>query len=126
MQKMVGGVAEVIIGTSRTPDLGICLVFGLGGIYTEVLKDVSFRLPPLELEEAHDMIREIRTYPLLTGVRGRPRADVQALAHAIVSLSRLALDFSREVDEIELNPLMVLPEGQGVLAVDTLIRRADP
>ena len=126
VQKMVGGVAEVIIGTSRTPDLGICLVFGLGGIYTEVLKDVSFRLPPLDLEEAHDMIREIRTYPLLTGVRGRPRADVQALAHAIVSLSRLALDFSREVDEIELNPLMVLPEGQGVLAVDTLIRRADP
>ena len=124
VQKMVAGVAEVIIGASRTPDLGICLAFGLGGIYTEVLKDVSFRLPPLGLREARDMIREIRTYPLLTGVRGRPRADVDALARIIVALSRLALDFRDEVDEIEFNPLMVLPEGQGVLAVDTLIRCA--
>ncbi len=125
VQKMVQGVAEVIIGTSRTPDLGICLVFGLGGIYTEVLRDVSFRLPPLGPADAHDMIREIRTYPLLTGVRGLPKADVAALAEAIVALSRLALDFRDEVDEMELNPLMVLPEGQGVLAVDTLIRRVD-
>ena len=124
VQTMVQGVAEVIIGTSRTPDLGICLVFGLGGIYTEVLKDVAFRLPPLGLAEAHDMIREIRTYPLLTGVRGRPRADVPALAETIVALSRLALDFREEVDEIEFNPLMVLPEGQGILAVDTLVRCA--
>ena len=124
VQKMVEGVAEVIIGTSRTPDLGICLAFGLGGIYTEVLKDVSFRLPPLGVAEAHDMIREIRTYPLLTGARGKPKADVSALAETIVALSRLALDFRGEVDEIEFNPLMVLPEGQGVLAVDTLIRRA--
>jgi len=122
LQKMVQGVAEVIIGTSRTPDLGICLVFGLGGIYTEVLKDVAFRLPPLGLPEARDMIREIRTYPLLAGARGRPKADITALAEAIVALSRLALDFRDEVDEIEFNPLMVLPEGQGVLAVDTLIR----
>ena len=125
VQKMVEGVAEVIIGTSRTPDLGICLAFGLGGIYTEVLKDVSFRLPPLGLAEAHDMIREIRTYPLLTGARGKPKADVSALAETIVALSRLALDFRDEVDEIEFNPLMVLPEGQGVLAVDTLIRRRE-
>lgn len=124
VQKMVQGVAEVIIGTSRTPDLGICLVFGLGGIYTEVLKDVAFRLPPLGPADAHDMIREIRTYPLLTGARGRPRADVAALAEVIVALSRLALDFRDEVDEIEFNPLMVLPEGQGVLAVDTLVRCA--
>ena len=124
VQKMVEGVAEVIIGTSRTPDLGICLAFGLGGIYTEVLKDVSFRLPPLGVAEAQDMIREIRTYPLLTGARGKPKADVSALAETIVALSRLALDFRDEVDEIEFNPLMVLPEGQGVLAVDTLIRCA--
>ncbi len=124
VQKMVEGVAEVIIGTSRTPDLGICVVFGLGGIYTEVLKDVAFRLPPLGLADAHDMIREIRTYPLLAGARGRPKADVAALAEAIVALSRLALDFRDEVDEVECNPLMVLPEGQGVVAVDTLIRRA--
>lgn len=122
VQEMVEGVAEVITGTSRTPDLGICLAFGLGGIYTEVLKDVSFRLPPLGVAEAHDMIREIRTYPLLTGARGKPKADVSALAETIVALSRLALDFRAEVDEIEFNPLMVLPEGQGVLAVDTLIR----
>ncbi|MCY4488335.1 MAG: acetate--CoA ligase family protein [Deltaproteobacteria bacterium] len=124
VQKMVQGVAEVIIGTSRTPDLGICLVFGLGGIYTEVLKDVAFRLPPLGLPEAQDMIREIRTYPLLAGARGRSKADVAALAEAIVALSRLALDYRGEVDEIEFNPLMVLPEGQGVLAVDTLVRCA--
>ncbi|MDE0031378.1 MAG: acetate--CoA ligase family protein [Deltaproteobacteria bacterium] len=124
VQKMVQGVAEVIIGTSRTPDLGICLAFGLGGIYTEVLKDVAFRLPPLGPADAHDMIQEIRTYPLLTGARGRPRADVAALAEAIVALSRLALDFREEVNEIEFNPLMVLPEGQGVLAVDTLVRCA--
>lgn len=122
VQKMVEGVAEVIIGTSRTPDLGICLAFGLGGIYTEVLKDVSFRLPPLGLQDAHDMIRELRTWPLLTGVRGRPRADVEALARTIVATARLALDLRDEVDEIEFNPLMVLAEGQGVLAVDALIR----
>ncbi len=129
VQQMVEGVAEVLLGTSRTPDLGICLAFGLGGIYTEVLKDVSFRLPPLGLEEAHAMIREVRAWPLLAGARGRPGADVPALAHAIVALSRLALDFGNEVDEIEFNPLMVLPQGQGVRVVDTLIRcggAADP
>lgn len=124
VQKMVRGVAEVIIGASRTADLGMCLAFGLGGIYTEVLKDVAFRLPPLGLPEAHDMIREIRGYPLLAGARGRPKADVAALAEAIAALSRLALDFREEVDEIEFNPLMVLPEGQGILAVDTLVRCA--
>lgn len=124
VQKMVEGVAEVIIGTSRTPDLGVCLAFGLGGIYTEVLEDVSFRLPPLDLQEAHRMIREIRAYPLLTGVRGGAKADVPALARAIAALSRLAVDLGEEVDEVECNPLAVLPEGQGVLAVDTLVRCA--
>lgn len=124
VQKMVEGAAEVIIGTSRTPDLGVCLAFGLGGIYTEVLQDVSFRLPRLDLQEAHRMIREIRAYPLLTGVRGGSKADVPALARAIAALSRLAADLGEEVDEIEFNPLLVLPEGRGVLAVDTLVRCA--
>lgn len=122
VQKMTDGIAEVIIGGSQTTDLGPCIVFGLGGIYTEVLEDVVFGLPPLSDRDAENMICAIKAYPVLTGARGKPKGDLDALARALTGLSQLVWDLRADIEEVELNPLMVLPEGQGVVAVDTLIR----
>jgi acyl-CoA synthetase (NDP forming) len=83
---------------------------------------VSFRIAPVTLTEAHDMIREIKAFPILDGARGRPKADVAALADAIVRLSALAVDLKDQVGEIDVNPLFVMPAGQGVVAADALIK----
>jgi acetyltransferase len=119
VQKMVRGV-EVIVGVYKEPGLGPVVMFGLGGVFVEVLKDVSFRCPPFGLDAAYEMINEIRGKAVLQGVRGLPRADIAALANAIWRLSHLALDFDDEIDQLEVNPLIVLGEGQGVAAVDVL------
>jgi acetyltransferase len=95
------------------------MMFGLGGIFVEVLRDVSFRVAPLARRDAEEMIREVKGYRVLEGVRGRPPGDVQALADVILKLSRLAADFAEEVEELDINPLIVLPTG--VRAADVLI-----
>ncbi|MGC8838417.1 MAG: acetate--CoA ligase family protein, partial [Anaerolineae bacterium] len=122
VQEMVPPTAvEVILGVLRDPDFGPVVVFGSGGILVELLKDSALRLPPLSREEALEMVRETRGARLLQGFRGRPPADVDALADALVRLSQLAVDLGDLVRALDINPLMVLPQGQGVRAVDALV-----
>ena len=97
-------------------------MFGLGGIFAEVLKDVVFRLAPVTPSVAREMIAEIRGYAVLTGARGRPPADIDALAEAIARVSALAVDLHDQVAELDVNPLFVLEKGRGVVAADALIR----
>jgi acetyltransferase len=95
-------------------------MFGLGGIYVELLRDVSFRLAPLTAADAAEMVDEVRSARLLVGVRGAPPADRAALVAAIVAVGQLAADHP-EIAELDINPLLVLPEGQGALAADARI-----
>ena len=115
VQEMIQGAKETIIGFTRDPQFGPLLMFGLGGIYVEILKDVSFRIAPIGKREALEMIREIKTYPLLRGIRGEPPADVSALAEGILALNQMALDFP-EIVEAEINPFLV--KTKGCIAVD--------
>jgi len=108
---------EVIVGMRRDPQFGPLLMFGLGGIYVELLSDVSFRVAPISREEALAMIRETKAGRLLLGQRGHQPADINAVADCIVHLSQLALDFP-QIQEVEVNPLLVLPQGQGAIALD--------
>jgi acyl-CoA synthetase (NDP forming) len=122
VQEMIPASAvEVIVGSSCDPDFGPVVVFGLGGIMVELFKDSALRLAPVTEAEARQMIAETRGAQLLYGFRGRPVADVAALAHAIVRLSYLAYDLQDVVAAVDVNPLMVLPTGQGVRAADALI-----
>ncbi len=125
VQEMVRGGRETIVGLSRDPQFGHLLMFGLGGIYVEVLKDVSFRVAPIARADAEEMIRGIRSFPLLRGVRGEPPADLAALAGVLLALSSLAHDFP-EVAEADINPLLVLPRGQGAVAVDARLSLTRP
>jgi len=117
VQKMVPPGREVLIGMSRDPQFGPLVAFGLGGIYVEALKDVVFRVAPFGPEEAAEMIREIRSYPLLEGVRGEPPADHAALVDALCRVSQLVTDFP-EIVELDINPLVVYEEGRGAVALD--------
>jgi acyl-CoA synthetase (NDP forming) len=122
VQQMVRGGIEAILGVTNDALFGPAVMFGLGGIFAEVLKDVSFRLAPVTPSVAREMIEEIKGYPVLAGARGRPPADVNALADAIVKLSALALDLEDEIAELDINPLFVMEQGKGVMAADALIR----
>lgn len=125
IQEMVpAGAVEVILGVLRDPHFGPVVVFGSGGVLVELLEDSSLRLPPLSPEEALEMIHETQGARLLHGFRGRPPADVDALADALVRLSQLAVDLGDLIAALEINPLMVLPKGQGVRAVDALVEIA--
>ena len=117
VQQMVKGGREVIIGVNRDPQFGPLLMFGLGGVYVEALKDVTFRVAPIDRREAREMLSEIRAYKLLTGVRGEKAADLDAVADTIVRVSQLVTDFP-EIVELDINPLLVFPAGQGVLGLD--------
>jgi len=120
VQEMVTNAREVIIGMNRDPQFGPLVMFGLGGIYVEALADVSFRLAPLTLADADEMIDEVRSARLLRGLRGAAPADRAALADAIVRVGQLAADHP-EIAELDINPLLVLPAGEGVLAVDARV-----
>jgi len=122
VQEMVQSGVETILGVTNDPLFGPAVMFGLGGIFAEVLKDVSFRLAPVTPAVARDMIEEIAGYPLLAGARGKPPADIAALADAIVRLSALAMDLKDRVSELDINPLFVFAEGEGVKAADALIK----
>lgn len=121
IQEMVTEGVEVIVGMNRDPQFGPTLMFGLGGIFVEILKDVSFRVAPVDHKEALSMIEEIRGYGVLAGARGRAKADVDALADVLVKVSRMALTMGPQVEELDINPLIVLPEGKGVRVADALI-----
>jgi acetate---CoA ligase (ADP-forming) len=122
VQEMVRGAVEVIVGVQNDPSFGPALMFGLGGIHAEVMKDVTFRLAPVSGAEARAMLREIRAWPLLDGARGAAKADAEALADALERVSALAIDLREQLAELDINPLFVLPQGQGVRAGDALIK----
>jgi len=98
VQEMITHGREVIIGITRDMQFGPMIMFGLGGIYVEVLKDVAFRIAPLSVEEADDMIRETRSFPLLRGVRGEPPADIEAIKDALLRVSQMAVDFPEIIE----------------------------
>lgn len=117
VEKMAPPGQEVIVGMRRDPQFGPLLMFGLGGIYVELLTDISFRVAPIDRTEALAMIHETKAGRLLAGMRGQERADIEAVVDCILRLSQLALDFS-EIEEVEVNPLLALPKGQGAVALD--------
>ncbi|MEM4280164.1 MAG: acetate--CoA ligase family protein [Archaeoglobaceae archaeon] len=109
VQKMITGGREVILGMKKDPSFGNVLMFGLGGIYVEVFKDVSFKIAPLSKEDAYDMIKKIKSYPLLRGVRGEKGVDIDAIAETILRFSQLGMDYP--ILEMEINPLKVFEDG---------------
>ncbi len=117
VQKMVEGGKEVIVGFSRDPQFGPLVMFGLGGVYVEVLKDVSFAITPLSRKEIRELVTGIKSFPLLSGVRGEREKDLDALYEVIATVGTLGEKFP-EIVEMEINPLMVKDKGEGVWAVD--------
>jgi acetyltransferase len=122
IEQMAPRGQEVIVGLRRDPGFGPVVMFGLGGIYVELFKDVSFRVAPVSPEDALEMIRETRAGKLLTGFRGAPPADLDSVVDCIQRLGQLGLDFP-EIEEAEVNPLLVFPQGQGALALDGRVIR---
>lgn len=122
VQEMVQDGVEVILGINNDPLFGPAVMFGLGGIFTEVMKDVSLRLAPVHASVAREMIREVKAYPLLAGARGRAPCDEDALVDALCRLSAMAIDLKDDLAELDINPLFVLPAGRGVKAGDALIK----
>lgn len=111
---------EVILGSTRDPHLGTLLMVGLGGIYVEIFKDVSFGLVPVTREDSYRMVRNLKSHKILEGARGGSRADIEALEETILRLSQFLVDFPH-IKELDMNPLLVLPEGKGVLVLDARI-----
>lgn len=101
---------EVIVGMTRDPQFGATVMFGLGGIFVEVYRDVAFRIVPLAERDAREMIREVKGLPLLTGFRGRPAGDLEAIASILLRVSRMAEDFP-EIAEVDLNPIVIHERG---------------
>lgn len=120
VQEMVAGGVEMILGFHRDPQLGPTVLLGMGGVAAELFKDTVLRLLPLTREDARSMIRSLKTWPLLDGYRGRPRADTAALEDAILAFAAMARRLDDALLEAEINPLFVLPEGQGVKAADAV------
>jgi len=120
VQEMIKSGKETILGAKFDPIMGPLIMFGLGGIYVEVLKDVVFRLAPLEEREATKMIESVKTINLLKGVRGERPHDLGAIRESLQRLSQLITDF-QEIEELDVNPLLVLEDGKGVRAIDIRI-----
>lgn len=119
--KQIKGAVEMALGVFRDPVFGPVAMVGLGGIFIEVLKDVAFRRCPFDVTEAERLIRSLRGFPVLDGARGRPKADVAALARALSALSAFAVAAGPKLAGVDVNPLLVLPEGQGCYAADAVI-----
>jgi acyl-CoA synthetase (NDP forming) len=121
LQKMESGVAELILGATRDPVFGMTLTVGLGGVLTELYRDVSHRVLPIDERMARAMLEELKAFPLLTGYRGRPLGDVEAACQAIAAFSSAVLALQEQADEVEVNPLLVKEQGQGVRMLDALV-----
>jgi acyl-CoA synthetase (NDP forming) len=122
VQRMAGEGVEMILGVKRDPLFGPVVLCGFGGILVEVLKDVAVGIPPLSRDQAQDMLKRLRGFGILGGLRGKPPADIDALCGAIVDLSRLASSLGDQLAGLDINPLIVLPKGNGVVAVDALVQ----
>jgi acyl-CoA synthetase (NDP forming) len=121
VQPMLSGGVEVMMGVTHDPLFGPLIAFGLGGIHVEILGDVRFRITPLTDRDAAQMVREIKGYRLLQGYRGHPAADVDAIEELLLRLSRLVEDIP-EISEVDLNPILAMPPGQGCRIIDARIR----
>ncbi|MGW6564492.1 acetate--CoA ligase family protein [Streptomyces sp. NPDC054975] len=118
--QMVGRGVEMVVGVTRDPLFGPTVTVGLGGVLVEVLNDAAVRVPPFGEAQARDMLGELRGQALLKGVRGAPPADVDALVEVVLRVQRMALELDGDLAELDINPLMVLPRGQGAVALDAL------
>lgn len=110
VQEMAPAGTEVIVGSTKDPQFGPALMFGLGGIFVEVLKDVTFRIAPITEDEACEMISEVKAFPLLKGYRNTPPADLKAIAKILTNTSKMVMDYP-EIKELDLNPVMVYEKG---------------
>jgi acetyltransferase len=117
---MVSGGTEFIVGVSYDSQLGPIILFGTGGVMVEVYNDVALRQCPITTTEAREMINQVKGSKLLSGFRGSPKGDIDALVSTLVSVSNLAVHLDGELSELDINPLMVLSEGNGVKAADAL------
>ena len=118
---MVTDGVEVIVGVSQDPTFGPVILCGIGGIYVEMYEDVAMRVCPIDHAEAREMVTGLRAAKLLQGYRGRPRADVDGLVDVLVRMSVMAIELQSELTQIDINPLAVLPQGQGVKVLDALV-----
>ena len=125
IQEVAASGREVILGMNRYKDHGPLLMFGLGGVFVELFKDVVFRLAPIGRNNARRMVRSIRSFPLLNGFRGKPKTDLEAIHKHLVSLSHLVIDHP-EIKELDINPLLVHPEGKGATVADVRIILDEP
>ncbi len=121
VEEMVSEGSEMILGYTHDAQLGAGILIGLGGVMTEIFKDTAMRLVPVTRQDARDMIGELKSSVLLTGFRGRPEADVDALVDAICSFSDMIVQLGDRLVEAEINPLFVLPKGRGVKAADGVV-----
>ena len=121
VEEMIGGdTREVIVGARQDLRFGPIVTFGLGGVFVEAIRDFAVWPAPLTLDEAREMIRKIRGYRVLTAFRGRPAADLEAVAEVLCHVGQLACRWPERIAELEINPLFVLPEGSGVIVGDAL------
>jgi acetate---CoA ligase (ADP-forming) subunit beta len=118
VQEMAPSATEVIVGAIKDPTFGPTIMFGLGGIFVELLKDVNFRVAPITVDDAKEMITQLKAFPLLNGYRGAPTADIDALVAILCGVSRLVMEHP-EISELDLNPVLVYPKG--AKAVDARI-----
>jgi acyl-CoA synthetase (NDP forming) len=121
LEPMLEGGVEILAGVTRDPVFGWMLTVGLGGVWTELMQDACHSLLPIDADEAEAMLRSLKGFQLLDGYRGAPRADVTAAARAIAALGEAVLAGGDRLREVEINPLLVLPEGNGAVAVDALV-----
>ena len=116
--EMIKGDRELVIGLTRDPQLGPCVMFGLGGIFTEILSDVTFRVAPLEMRDAMEMAHDIKAAKILGSIRGMEAVDLETLGQCLINLGKIGLD-NPEIQEIDINPLIV--KGSSPVAVDALV-----
>jgi succinyl-CoA synthetase beta subunit len=124
VQPMTSGLGEMLLGYRVDPEAGPIVLLAAGGIYTEIYKDRSIRLAPVDLATAHDMIAALSISRVFQGFRNNPHGDMEALAQAIVAISQLAVNQSAVVVDAEINPLIINRVGEGVVAVDALVALA--
>jgi len=118
VQEMIKGTRELVAGMTRDPQFGPCVMFGLGGIYTEILKDIAFRVAPLEKQDAMDMTQEIKAHKILGAVRGMPAADLDLLCDILMKVGVIGME-NELIQEIDINPLIL--SGRKPVAVDALV-----
>jgi acyl-CoA synthetase (NDP forming) len=119
---MVAKIQEMILGLSTDPQFGPVILLGAGGIYTEIMRDISIRLAPVSIQTAHSMIRELKSFPLLQGARGQAGCDLEALASLITRVSELAFLFP-QVSELDINPVFLLAQGVLIGDIRVVLRR---